>query len=159
MTSGDCVLIVWRCVLSDHRSSGGDAAEGEGAGRGPEETGSDPTAAEQVPAVGAAGRQPGAVKLLTLSGWGSGRSSSSRILSPQPPEPPHTPTFPPPSTSCHSSVRLIHTKSVCGSIDSGEDDKVALQPRRYFGVNLKKTVLLCVKDKRTIKQTAGITQH
>lgn len=70
-TRVDCVLIVWCCVPSDYRRSGGDAAEGEGAGRGPEETGPDPTAAEQVPAIGAAGR-PGLVRLLTLSGVGWG---------------------------------------------------------------------------------------
>lgn len=38
-------------VSSDHRCSGGDAQEGERAGRSQEEAGHDPTAAVQVPAV------------------------------------------------------------------------------------------------------------
>lgn len=37
-------------ISSDHRSSGRDAEEGAGAGGSPEEAGSDPTAAIQVPA-------------------------------------------------------------------------------------------------------------
>lgn len=45
------------CVCSDHCGSGGDAEEGEGAGGRQEETGSDQTAAVQVPAQRAARRQ------------------------------------------------------------------------------------------------------
>lgn len=37
-------------LASDHCGSGGDAKEGARAGGGPEEAGSDPTAAVQVPA-------------------------------------------------------------------------------------------------------------
>lgn len=52
------------CVSSDHRCSGGDAEEGERAGRGPEEAGHDPTATVQVHAVGAPRGRPGAVSLI-----------------------------------------------------------------------------------------------
>lgn len=49
------------CVSSDHRCSGGDAQEGERAGRSQEEAGHDPTAAVQVPAVRAQRGWTGAV--------------------------------------------------------------------------------------------------
>lgn len=49
------------CVYSDHRCSGGDAQEGERAGRSQEEAGHDPSAAVQVPAVRAQRGWTGAV--------------------------------------------------------------------------------------------------